>query len=89
MVISRQPYKAESAHVFSVFRNVVEEAEYKKAHNILNYRLSELGVRVPTLFKQYVELCHTGAANSWASCRSGFLPLYRCHDFGSSRCGQS
>lgn len=60
MVIPRRPFATDDAHVFSAFENVIDESEYKKAYNVLNHRLSELGVRVPTLFKQYVELCHPG-----------------------------
>ena len=60
MVIPRQPRVPETDHDFLEFKNVCEESEYKKAYALLNNNLNDMGVRVPTLFKQYVELCHPG-----------------------------
>lgn len=60
LVRPRQPYPIQSFAVFSPFNNVRTEMGYKEAYSILKHNLEKSGVRVPTLFKQYVELCRPG-----------------------------
>lgn len=60
LVRSRIPYEFKRSDLFSEFRQVEAESDYKKAYGILKDKLDELGVRVPTLYKQYTELCHPG-----------------------------
>ena len=45
---------------YRVYSQTSEEAEYKQAYSLLRENLEQQGVRVPTLFKQYVEVCRPG-----------------------------
>jgi len=45
---------------FAPFKKVADEIEYKQAYSILKKKMDEFGVKVPVLYKQYVELCHPG-----------------------------
>ena len=56
----RKPYQYETIEAFAPYRAVADEADYKTAFSILKDRLDHLGVRVPTLYKQYVEVCDPG-----------------------------
>lgn len=60
LVKPRNPYLINPDRRFKKFSQVNEESEYKKAYALLKQDLDQLGVRVPTLFKQYVELCQPG-----------------------------
>ena len=60
LVVPRLPYSYVESNNYQEFQMVSEEAEYKKAYALLKQKLDILGVRVPTLFKQYVELCKPG-----------------------------
>jgi len=54
------PFNFSHSDAFSHYRSTTDEDEYKRAYALLKERLSYYGVRVPTLYKQYVELCHPG-----------------------------
>lgn len=56
----RKPYIYDSIDAFIPYRAVSNEPDYKTAFTILRDRLDKLGVRVPTLYKQYVEVCEPG-----------------------------
>jgi len=56
----KTPYQFESVEAFKPYRAVSNENDYKAAFGILRDRLNSLGVRVPTLYKQYVETCEPG-----------------------------
>ncbi len=73
MAISRTPYALNNLQRFEPYRLVDTEAAYKAAYAELKAELDELGVRVPTLFKQYVELCHPGGC--------GFLAFNQDENF--------
>ncbi len=45
---------------FKPFKNVSNETEYNRAFSILKEKMAEFGVKVPILYKQYVELCQPG-----------------------------
>ncbi len=56
----RLPFHFEVTEEFAAFRSTLDESDYKKACSILKEKLSEWGVKVPVLYKQYVELCQPG-----------------------------
>ena len=56
----RMPFHFDLIKDFVPFRHVTDEAEYKQAFSIFKETMDELGVKVPVLFKQYVELCQLG-----------------------------
>lgn len=56
----RLPFEFERAEDFVPFKKVADEVEYKQAYTILKERMDEFGVKVPVLYKQYVELCQPG-----------------------------
>ena len=60
LVKPRLPYHCPASTEYQDYPMVREEGEYKKAYAQLKQKLDEIGVRVPTLFKQYVELCKPG-----------------------------
>lgn len=60
LVKPRNPYQFEPDESFSRFSHVSEPGDYKHAFSLLKQGLDDLGVRVPTLYKQYVEICHPG-----------------------------
>jgi putative hemolysin len=61
LVKPRLPYKlADQNNEFDPFSRVTEMSQYKKAYAQLKYSLDRLGVRVPALYKQYVEVCNPG-----------------------------
>ena len=60
LVTPRLPYEVHDENSFNPFKQVTDESEYKQAYALLKQRLDDLGVRVPTLFKQYVEVCKPG-----------------------------
>lgn len=57
---ARTPFKVKHYNKFDAFCPLSNEDDYKPAYSLLKNKLDELGVRVPTLYKQYVELCHPG-----------------------------
>jgi putative hemolysin len=56
----RMPFSFSFNDDFSEYENTTDEAKYKQAYKILKQKLSHHGVKVPTLYKQYVELCIPG-----------------------------
>ena len=58
--IPRLPFNFTQITDFIPFKKVSNEIEYKYAFAILKERLDDLGVKIPILYKQYVELCHPG-----------------------------
>ena len=56
----RQPFEFGLIKDFAPFKKVADEIEYKQAYSILKKKMDEFGVKVPVLYKQYVELCHPG-----------------------------
>ncbi|MBS0423072.1 MAG: lysophospholipid acyltransferase family protein [Proteobacteria bacterium] len=60
LAASRLPFEFDVALDFAAYRNVTGEAEYKNAAVLLKEKLDASGVKVPVLYKQYVELCEPG-----------------------------
>ncbi len=60
LVKPRLPYDYPVSSDYAEYQQVSQESDYKQAYSRLKVKLDELGVRVPTLFKQYVELCKPG-----------------------------
>lgn len=60
LVKPRLPFSFDPAAEFSQYHKVADEAEYKQAVAGLKERLDELDVKLPVLYKQYVELCEPG-----------------------------
>jgi len=56
----RLPFNFQYIEDFSEYEDINEETEYKAAFRVLKQKLSDFGVSVPTLYKQYVELCIPG-----------------------------
>jgi putative hemolysin len=56
----RLPFHFMPNENFTAFKSVTDEDDYKRAYAILKEKLAEFGVRVPILYKQYVEVCHPG-----------------------------
>ena len=58
LATSMQPYQlsADSSHIASLFKG----DDYKADFTVLKQSLNEMGVNVPTLYKQYTELCEPG-----------------------------
>jgi putative hemolysin len=56
----RLPFDFDPVKDFAPFKNVTNEIEYKQAYTILKERMDDFGVKVPVLYKQYVELCQPG-----------------------------
>lgn len=57
---ARNPYQVKHNKKLEQYAPLENEADYKPAFSELKAELDKLGVRVPTLYKQYVELCHPG-----------------------------
>lgn len=57
---SKNPFHFDVDHEFIPFSNTASEAEYKLAYSLLKEKLEQFGVKVPVLYKQYVELCEPG-----------------------------
>lgn len=60
LVKPRLPYSITLDDSFINFSQITDDSEYKKAFSLLKKDLGLLGVSVPVLFKQYVELCKPG-----------------------------
>ncbi|MBA3756401.1 MAG: lysophospholipid acyltransferase family protein [Nitrosomonas sp.] len=60
LVDSRLPFDFDPVKDFAPFKKVTDETEYKQAYTLLKERMNALGVKVPILYKQYVELCQPG-----------------------------
>jgi putative hemolysin len=60
LVNPRLPYRYQASDRYEDYRQVDSESGYKAAYGQLKSYLDTLGVRVPTLFKQYVEVCEPG-----------------------------
>ncbi|MGD2119176.1 MAG: lysophospholipid acyltransferase family protein [Chromatiales bacterium] len=56
----RAPFEFPRYELFAPYRAVSSEGDYKQAFSLLKETLDSMGVRVPTLYKQYVELCYPG-----------------------------
>ncbi|SFE83075.1 lysophospholipid acyltransferase family protein [Nitrosomonas sp. Nm166] len=56
----RMPFNFDQIKDFVPFRHVTDEVEYKKAFSIFKEKMDDLNVKVPVLYKQYVELCQPG-----------------------------
>lgn len=63
--------------------SIESDADYKTAFKQLKSQLAELGEKVPTLFKQYTELCQAGGAQfhafnldpEFSDCIDGFIEV--------------
>jgi len=60
LAIPRLPYQYPQNDCFNAYRNTTSKSDYKAAYGKLKEDLDEMGVRVPTLYKQYVEVCNPG-----------------------------
>lgn len=60
LVEPRVPFEFDAATEFPQYHKVSDEAQYKQAVTVLKAKLDELDVRLPVLYKQYVELCEPG-----------------------------
>jgi putative hemolysin len=60
LAMPRLPFDFDPVSDFASLRPVKDEAEYKQAYAMLKEKMDELGVKVPVLYKQYVELCEPG-----------------------------
>ncbi len=56
----RLPFRFRYDEDFISYSGVSDESAYKDAYVLLKKKLSDFGVRVPVLYKQYVELCRPG-----------------------------
>jgi hypothetical protein len=56
----KAPFVFQHSDLFSDFHSITREDEYKQAFTLLKEQLDGMGVRLPTLYKQYVEICHPG-----------------------------
>jgi len=59
MAEARRPYRFQAAEMYRLADAIFCE-DYRRAFVDLKQGLSELGVGVPTLYKQYTELCEAG-----------------------------
>lgn len=57
---AKAPLHFEIDKTFLPYRHATSETEYKQAYGLLKDRLAQYGVKVPVLYKQYVELCKPG-----------------------------
>ena len=60
LVDPRLPFDFEPIQEFAPFTQVADEENYKQAYAILKALMDDFGVKVPILYKQYVELCQPG-----------------------------
>ncbi|WMJ08181.1 lysophospholipid acyltransferase family protein [Nitrosomonas sp. sh817] len=60
LVEPRLPFSFDAIEGFTGCRKVADEAQYKQAIAVLKERLDEFDVKLPVLYKQYVELCEPG-----------------------------
>lgn len=60
LVEPRLPFEFNTVTDFAKYSHVTDEAEYKHAIALLKEKLDASGVKVPVLYKQYVELCEPG-----------------------------
>jgi len=58
--IPRLPFEFDQVKDFKQFKNISNETEYKRAFSILKGKMADFGVKIPILYKQYVELCQPG-----------------------------
>ncbi|MER0215807.1 MAG: GNAT family N-acetyltransferase [Nitrosomonas sp.] len=56
----RLPFQFNAAADFAMFGKATDETGYKQAYALLKEKLDAAGVKVPVLYKQYVELCEPG-----------------------------
>lgn len=56
----RLPFHFKKDKDFSPYQHTTKESEYKEAYGLLKDKMTEFGVKVPVLYKQYVELCQPG-----------------------------
>ncbi len=54
---AKLPLHYDSIQDFAPYQHTTNEAEYKQAYTLLKEKMNLLGVKVPVLYKQYVELC--------------------------------
>jgi putative hemolysin len=79
IVQSRLPFEYETADI--ALDNPFEFDEYKKDFKILKSKLKSMDVAVPTLYKQYIELCEDGGIEfhgfnvdpDFSDCIDGFI----------------
>ena len=60
LATARLPFDFGEMHEFAGIEKVVTEADYKQAYTRLKAIMDSFGVKVPILYKQYVELCQPG-----------------------------
>ncbi|WP_297324252.1 lysophospholipid acyltransferase family protein [Nitrosomonas sp.] len=60
LVRARLQFEFDLIEDFSPFNKVSDATEYKQAYAVLKEKMEEFGVKVPVLYKQYVELCEPG-----------------------------
>jgi hypothetical protein len=56
----KTPFQFSTVNTFASGNDSASEAEYKLAYSLLKENLEHYGVKVPVLYKQYVELCQPG-----------------------------
>lgn len=56
----KTPFHFNAVNAFTACSTTLGEAEYKLAYASLKEKLEQYGVKVPVLYKQYVELCQSG-----------------------------
>ncbi|TXI18865.1 MAG: lysophospholipid acyltransferase family protein, partial [Nitrosomonas sp.] len=60
LVTPRLPFDFGKVNDFAVIEKITTEAQYKQAYAVLKEKMDGFGVKVPVLYKQYVELCQPG-----------------------------
>ena len=60
LVKARLPFHFDPVNDCTALNAVTSEAEYKQAYAELKKKMDVFGVKVPVLYKQYVELCRPG-----------------------------
>ena len=56
----KTPFAFDADNEIMVSGHITNESEYKLAYSLLKDKLDGFGVKVPVLYKQYVELCQSG-----------------------------
>lgn len=56
----RHPFHFEPIPELAAFKPVKDEESYKQAYAILKEKMDDFGLKIPVLYKQYVELCQPG-----------------------------
>ena len=60
LALPRLSFEFDTVVDFAPFKQVANEVEYKQAYVRFKEKMDTLGVKIPVLYKQYVELCEPG-----------------------------